>query len=63
VRDLKNPDVIEERLKELLNKSDSYFTFLNYINLSGDVSQMTKLILKLRYTSFKEYYIKNKGIK
>ncbi len=60
MRDI-NPDTVAKNLQEILDKSENYQMFIHNLNTYGDVVAMTKVMLKLKYKSFKEYFKANKG--
>jgi len=51
---------MSSKLKEMLNKSKDYDTFIHNLNTNTNVIEMAKYILNQDYFSFKDYFNKNK---
>jgi hypothetical protein len=51
---------LSSKLKEMLDKSKDYDTFIHNLNTHTNVIEMAKYILNQDYFSFKDYFNKNK---
>jgi len=57
---MKRKEELSSKLKEILDRSNDYSTFIHNLNTYTNVIEMAAYMFTQNYYSFKEYFDKNK---